>query len=296
VARGGAGHLPRARAPAPHRAQDRHAEFAPRAAAVLLAAALALGGCQAADAVINNSTLNVQTQMSESVFLDPAPSNMKTVYVSVRNTSDRPEVDFRAPLMQAISARGYRVVDDPNQAHFMLRANVLQVGPVKEQDRGALLSAKYGEPLLAGAAVGGLTSAFGGGSNAALGVGLGVAAGAYLANQLVRNVTYAVVTDIQLSERPRRGAVVNQRTTTVAAQGNSSVTAAAGPNSRFSGAAFSSATTNARVRSQDVFERADFKQYQLRSIAYAEKVNLQFEEAVPVLVQRLAGTLSNLFE
>src|SRR3954470_21734654 len=73
----------------------------PRAAAVLLAAALTLAGCQAADAVINNSTLNVQTQMSETIFLDEVPPSLKTIYVSVRNTSDRPDVDFRAPLMMS---------------------------------------------------------------------------------------------------------------------------------------------------------------------------------------------------
>jgi hypothetical protein len=268
----------------------------PRGAAIVLAAALALGGCQAADAIINNSTLNVQTQLSETIFLDAAPPNQRTVYVSVRNTSDRPDVDFRAPLMQAIAARGYRIVDDPAQAHFMLRANVLQVGPIRDQDRGALLSAKYGEPLLGGLAAGAITAGFGGGSNAALGVGLGVAAGSYLANQLIKNVTYAVVTDIQLSERPRRGTVVNQRTTSVNASGNASSTVSVGPSTRNSSSISTSGTENSRVRSQDVFERADFKQYQIRSMAYAEKVNLQFDEAVPVLVQRLAGTLSNLFE
>lgn len=269
---------------------------APRATAIALAAALALGGCQAADAVINNSNLNVQTQLSETIFLDPAPASQRTVYVSVRNTSDRPDVDFRAPLMQAIAARGYRIVDDPAQAHFMLRANVLQVGPIRDQDRGALLSAKYGEPLLGGLAAGAITAGFGGGSNAALGVGLGVAAGSYLANQLIKNVTYAVVTDIQLSERPRRGTVVNQRTSSVSASGNASSTVSMGPGTRNSSSVSTSGTSNSRVRSQDVFEQADFKQYQLRSMAYAEKVNLRFEEAVPVLVQRLAGTLSNLFE
>ena len=69
-----------------------------------------------------------------------------------------------------------------------------------------------------------------------------------------------------------------------------------GPSTRNSTSVSSSGTNNSRVRSQDVFEQADFKQYQPRSIAYAEKVNLQFDEAVPVLVQRLAGTLSNRFE
>jgi len=268
----------------------------PRAAAVALAALLALGGCQAADAIINNSTLNVQTQMSETVFLDEVPRNLRTIYVAVRNTSDRPDVDFRVPLTQAIANRGYRVVDDPAQAHFMLRVNVLQVGPIKDQDRGSILSAKYGEPLLGGAAAGALASTFGAGTNASIGVGLGVAAGAYLANQLIKNVTYAVVTDIQLSERPRRGAVVNQRTSTVAAQANSSTTVSQGPSNRNSSTVSVGVTNNSRVRSQDVFERADFKQYQIRSMAYAEKVNLQFDEAVPVLIQRLAGTLSNLFE
>ena len=84
-------------------------------------------------------------------------------------------MEFRAPLMQAIAARGYRIVDDPNQAHFMLRANVLQVGPIKDQDRVALLGAKYGEPLLGGLAAGAITAGFGGTNAAALGVGLGVA-------------------------------------------------------------------------------------------------------------------------
>ena len=108
-------------------------------------------------------------------------------------------------------------------------------------------------------------------------------------------MTYAVVTDIQLSERPRRGTVANQRTTSTNASGNASSAVSIGPGNRNSSSVSTSGTNNSRVRSQDVFEQADFKQYQIRSMAYAEKVNLKFEEAVPVLVQRLAGTLSNLF-
>ena len=47
---------------------------------------------------------------------------------------------------------------------------------------------------------------------------------------------------------------------------------------------------------KDIVEEGDFKQYRLRSIAYADQMNLKFEEAAPLLVAKLSSSLSNLFE
>jgi len=245
---------------------------------------------------MNHGDLQVQTHMSETVFLDPVPPNAKTVFVSARNTSDHPEIDLRGPLSQAVAARGYTVVADPKLAHYMLRVNVLQAGQIDTQSKESMLMAKYGEPLLAGVGAGVVANQFGAGGNASTGVGLGVAAGTFLANQLVKDVTYSVVVDIQLSERPLSGAKVKQTTSTAAVQGNGSVDRAKTSQTP-TGAGYSGAATgNAKVKTQYVDEESDFKQYQIREVAYADKMNLKFEEASPLLLARLTSSLSNLFE
>lgn len=255
-----------------------------------------LAACAAADSAINHGDLTVQTHMSETVFLDPVPPDQRTIYVSARNTSDHPEVDLRSPLIQAIAQRGYTVVQDPNQAHYMLRVNVLHAGPVDPQSKGELLGAKYGEPLLAGAAAAGIANLAGGDRTATAATGLGVAAGTFLLNQAFKTVTYAVAVDIQLSERPLSGAKVKQTTSTAAVQANGS-TSRAKTSQVPTGSGYSgTGTLNARVKTQEVDEESDFKQYQLREVAYADQMNMKFEQAAPLLTAKLAATLSNLFE
>ena len=263
----------------------------------VIGAAGVLAGCTAGDAMLNHSKLEVQTHMSETVFLDPVPQSDRTVYVTARNTSDHQDIDLRGSLAQAIAARGYQIVTDPDQAHYMLRINVLQAGQIKDSDKAGILAAKYGEPLVAGVVAAGATSALGGGAGASTGVGLGVGLAAFAANQFIKDVTYSVVVDMQLSERPRSGAKVKQSTSTVAAQANGSAERLVTAQPPQGGRSVSgSATLNSKVKAQQVEEEVDFKQYQLREVAYADQVNLKFEEAAPMLVAKLNTTLSNLFE
>lgn len=259
-------------------------------------AAGALAGCQATSDVIHHSDLSVQTHMSETVFLDPVPPALKTIYVSARNTSDHPEIDLRGPLTAAIAARGYRIVDDPNAAHYMLRINILQAGPIDTKNRDAMLMGRYGEPLLAGAGAAAIAGGLGGGSGAMTGAGLGVGVATFLANEMIQNVTYSVVVDIQLSERPLSGKKVKQSTSTVAHQSNGSSDYAVTSQTPTGYGTSSSNSYNARTKTQNIDEDSDFKQYQTRDIAYAEKVNLKFEEASGPLLARLTSSLSNLFE
>ena len=256
-----------------------------------------LAGCQAANTMINHSDLTVQTHMSETIFLDPVPQSDRTVYVSARNTSDHPEIDLRGTLSSAIAARGYQVVTDADSAHYMLRINVLQAGEVKEQDKAAMFAANYGEPLLATAGTAVLASGLGANNGTAVGLGLGAGIATFAANQLVKDVTYAVTVDIQLSERPRSGAKVSQTTNTLTSQANGSASAIKTAQPPQGGRSVSgSASLNASAKTQHIDEQVDFKQYQLREIAYADQMNLKFEQAAPLLVAKLNSTLSNLFE
>ena len=255
-------------------------------------AAASLSGCAASDAMLNHSSLQVKTHMSESIFLDPVPEASKTVYISARNTSDHPEIDLRSALAQGVQARGYRVVTDPNKAHFMLRLNVLQAGEIDTKTRDQVMMGQYGEPLIGGAAAAATVGALGGGSGAMVGVGLGVGVASYLANTLIKDVTYALTVDIQISERPLGGQKVHQTTATSTGGETSSVNVS--PVTGTSVTASGSGAVN--VKTQNVHETKDFKQYQVRDMAYVDQVNLKFEEAVQPLVAKLSSSISNLLD
>jgi starvation-inducible outer membrane lipoprotein len=90
--------------------------------AFTLALALALSGCAATTTAISKRSLDVQTKMTDSIFLEPVTTPDRTVLVEVRNSSDRPQLDVASAVRAALAARGYRLVDDPGDAHFLLQA------------------------------------------------------------------------------------------------------------------------------------------------------------------------------
>ncbi len=240
-------------------------------ARVLLAlpVAVALASCAATQTTIAKRNLDVQTKMSQSVFLEPVSPARRTVYVEVRNTSDRPELDLATPIRQQIAANGYRVVDDPALAQYMLQANVLQAGR---------------EAPTAGEASGGASTIGAGAIGAGIGYGIGnqsasssVAGGligataGYLADTLVKDVTYTIIADVQVSERVPFGTAVTQTTDQSLTQGTSGST---------------------QVLASEV---TDWKRYQTRVVSTANKANLEWQEAAPDLVAGLSRSVGGIF-
>ena len=264
--------------------------------AMSLLAVSMLSGCAGTDALMNHADLTVHTHMSETVFLDPVKPSQKTIYMGFRNTSDYPDIDIRNALANALTSRGYIVLSDPTQAHYMLQGNVLQAGKLEKNQEAALLGGGFGQPLLAGALVGGLTGGLSNNLGAGLGVGLGVMADTALINYAYQDVTYALTVDLQLSERPMHGAKVHQHTHNFHGHINHSSQIAVTDVSSTTFAEADSSSLNASGRTQDVDEDADFKKYNIRDIAYADKVNLKMDEAMPSLCQHLASSFANLFE
>ncbi|MFZ1428832.1 MAG: complement resistance protein TraT, partial [Geminicoccaceae bacterium] len=109
---------------------------------------LALSGCAAGSTAIAKRNLDVQTKMSDTIFLDPVSPDQRTVYVDVKNTSDKPDLDLAPQIRAAIAARGFRVVDDPRAAQFVLQANVLQAGRSSETAAEAASGSGFGGTLL----------------------------------------------------------------------------------------------------------------------------------------------------
>lgn len=236
------------------------------------ALALALSGCAAAHTAISKADLDVQTKMSSSVFLDPVGSEKRTVYVQVRNTSDKPEFDLGPRIKDAVAAKGYTITNDPDLAHFLLQANVLQVGKTDPSAAERALMGGYGDMAggaLAGAAIGAHTG--GGGTGNALAGGLVGMFATTVANAAVKDVTYAIITDLQISERAKDGVTVREDNQQTLKQGTSG---------------------SKSVQSSEI---TDWKRYQTRIVSTANKVNLEFEEAEPQLTAGLTRSIAGIF-
>jgi hypothetical protein len=212
--------------------------------------------------------LDVQTKMSASIFLDPVEPEQRTIYVDIRNTSDKPEFDVRDEVIAALRARGYQVIDSPKKAHYWLQANVLQVGRTNARDAHRALAAG---PGVAGGAVTGyaLHRASGGsGHNAAGAVVVGAVAGTVI-DAMVEDVYYSVITDIQIMER--FDGVVKEDAHHDLQQGTSGGT-------------------------ESTYQReSNQRKYQSRVMSFANQVNLAWPEAAPQLRVGLARSLAGLF-
>ena len=63
-----------------------------------------LSGCVAMHTFLAKKDLDVQTKMSDTVFLDPVGPDKKVLFVQTRNTSDQP-FGIEAPVVSAIAAK-----------------------------------------------------------------------------------------------------------------------------------------------------------------------------------------------
>lgn len=234
-----------------------------------------LSGCAATEVMISKRNLDVQTKMSETVFLDPVGPEKMIMHIQIRNTSDKDNFDIAGPLKEAMIKRGYRITDDPDKAYYRLQANVLSVAKTDPTAAAAALNNGYGGAIALGAVAGGGVGYATGGYGGALGGGLiGGAVGGlteHVTGAFVKDVLFMVVTDIQLVEKAPEGVIVRQDNQQSLKQGIGG----------------SSQQTSSEV--------TKFRKYRTRVVSTANKANLEYEEAAPALTQGLTKSLSGLF-
>lgn len=118
---------------------------------ILFSAILSLSGCGAMSTAIKKRNLEVKTQMSETIWLEP--SSERTVYLQIKNTSDKDMSGLQAKVADAVKAKGYQVVSSPDKAYYWIQANVLKADKMDLRDAQNWLSRGY-EGAAAGAALG----------------------------------------------------------------------------------------------------------------------------------------------
>ncbi|RME32353.1 MAG: complement resistance protein TraT, partial [Gammaproteobacteria bacterium] len=115
--------------------------------ALMVAAAVALSGCAATGVAISKRNLDVQTKMTDSIFLDPPVPGHQKVLVQIRNTSDKPDFTIQSEIEQALRQRGWTITRNPEEADYMLQANILQVGKADKTAAEQMFVSGYGGPL-----------------------------------------------------------------------------------------------------------------------------------------------------
>lgn len=226
---------------------------------MVVSSALVLSGCSAMGTAIKKRNLEVKTQMSETIWLEP--SNNKTVYLQIKNTSDKDMSGLQAKIASAVTSKGYQVVSNPDTAGYWIQANVLKADKMDLRESQGWLSRGY-EGAVTGAALGaGITAYNSSSAGATLGVGLA-------ADAMVEDVNYTMITDVQIAERTKTQ--VQTDNVAVLRQG----------------------TSGAKVQTST--ETGNQHKYQTRVVSNANKVNLKFPEAQPVLEDQLAKSIANI--
>lgn len=170
---------------------------------IALVLTVSLTACNTTTKLIRHGKLEVQTKMSDPIFLDPVADNKKTVLLQIRNTTDKSSFDIAPKLEAAVRDKGYRIVKIPQDANLMIQANILQVGKSTLENPFEALNGGYGSSLVgfgAGIAIGG---AYGSSTRDMLGMGLITGVGNSILEAAVEVVNFTMITDIQVSERTK---------------------------------------------------------------------------------------------
>ncbi|MDV5355244.1 complement resistance protein TraT [Kosakonia sp. SMBL-WEM22] len=232
----------------------------------MVLAAFTLSGCGAMTTAIKKRNLDVKTQMSQTIWLEPASE--KTVFIQVKNTSDKDMSNLQSLLAKELSDKGYKVTSSPDSAYYWIQANVLKADKMDLRETQGYLKSGY-EGAAIGAGLGaGITAYNSNSSGAALGVGLAAGLIGLAADAMVEDVNFTMITDLQISERSK--AKVTTDNIAALRQGTSG------------------------IKLQTSTEEGNRAKYQTRVVSNANKVNLKFEEAKPVLEAQLAKSVANI--
>ncbi len=234
-----------------------------------------LTGCAAVSTSIAKRNLDVQTQISTAIFVDPVKRSERLVYVDVR--SGVMEFDRRA-LRKAVNdefksnENGYRVTDDPDKAHYHINIFVTKLEKASPTAAEQALKSGYGGDVRAGAALGATMGASRGHSTgSALGGGILGALGVTAANAYVQDVTFLLVADVQIKEKTRKGVLVRKDSK------------------------ISAKVSDAGTSTQQVSEVSNRKEYRTRIVTTANKANLDMEEAQEPMFKKTAYAMSGFF-
>ncbi len=233
---------------------------------------LFLSGCAALHTSIAKRNLNVQTIVSNAIFVDSATPGKRTVYVEVRSSViefDRRK--FKREIIKSFlsNENGYSITNDPDTAQYHLSISVLNLEKTTPDIAAAILKKEFIEhsqqqAIMAGALLGEKS-----GHSTETAILFAVAN--TIANAYVSDVTYMLVADVQIKEQTREGVFVRQ-------------------DSKINNKLSDSGSSTQRIS-----EITNQKVYRTRIVTTANKSNLELSEAEDLMFKKTAYAMSGFF-
>ena len=259
-----------------------------------------LTGCSTMDSMYQGSTkmtnpdkmkLQVGLKwMNDMPNLRVPSADRRTVYVRYRNTSGSPLPNLLGEIRTQFEQAGYQITMNPDEASFVVQADARYFGEASRKD-GTV--GTIGGAVVGGVAGGVVGHNVGNGSN--LNTGIGAVAGALIvggAMDILANrnkmVEYDLVIDVRIGERIKGGVKTSRRAEGSAEVGHSAGFNAAGGSSEY-GSSSASSGEKQQVETQD-----DFLYHTNRLTAFAVRMAMTPEDAMPVLSGKIATALGQL--
>ena len=147
--------------------------------------------------IISKRNLEVQTKMSNTIWLEPVDTDQKTIFVKISNTSDK-DLDIESKVINALKTKGYKIVKEPSEAKYSLQVNILNVEKSNLNDADG---SGFSEVFMA-AGIGSILATQSAEDRSDI-VGLGMASAtlAKISSAFVKDVVYAMITDVLVSEK-----------------------------------------------------------------------------------------------
>ncbi|MCF7854692.1 MAG: complement resistance protein TraT [Candidatus Pacebacteria bacterium] len=263
----------------------------------LASAIILVQGCSTMDSMYRGTTrvvdpdkMTLQTDLRWlsppiSMGLRPPAANERAVYFRLKNSAGVAVPGLYEEVVRGLQQAGYRVTQDPSEAHFNLVSDVRYFGETRTKDGLG--------PLLTGAVLGGATGAVIGHNvgdgygreGAVAGAVVGGAIGNVMANRN-KMVEIALVVDLRIGERIQGGVNTLRKGSTEAGVTHRDVVGVGGEEG---GHSATTTTTTQQVEVED-----EFLYHGNRIATSGKKMGLTPAEALPVLTEKISLALSSV--
>ena len=168
-----------------------------RVPSVIILGSMTLAGCAASRMMIRYGNLNTQTEMSESVFLELRSDLPKTVCISEASTAGR-ELTIRPTLDRQLTESGYKLVDAPDEATYIIQINHLRLA--ESELTGTMTVNDAIEAAFMAGAGAALATGILGEAGAAGKVGLAVGVVSFVLDARTKHIAHTLTTDVLITE------------------------------------------------------------------------------------------------
>ncbi|WP_270984872.1 complement resistance protein TraT [Campylobacter upsaliensis] len=231
------------------------------------------------------TSLQTNSTMSQSIFLDPVAKEKRVVFLNIKNTSSC-QIHLEHKLKSSLEAKGYQISDDLENSTYILSTNVLYCDKKQENNTAG--------GALAGGAVGAGISAYNSSS-----AGGTIAAGALLGGLLAKmseDTIYQMQVDVNIKQKIQNK-VLNQNVN-INSQASVRDKKASGFLNSFGGNVrnekVGQLNANLASSTQQSYE-SDYVERSTIILAEAVKTGLKLEEASEILEDKIAAQIAGLF-